>query len=148
MFNSFVTFWLIMFIVFLGVELFTYGLISIWFCLGSLVAMIFAFLDIDFLYQLVAFIITSIIALIITKPLVKKIQTPKIVRTNADKVIGETCIVTETINNKLGKGEIKVDGKAWSARSQNDEIIEKGEFVKILKIEGVKLIVQKTNDNN
>ncbi len=64
-------------------------------------------------------------------------------------VLGSGCtsaVVISKIDNKLGIGQVKVKGQVWSANSFTDEIIEENEEVKIKKIEGVHLIVQKEND--
>ena len=60
-------------------------------------------------------------------------------RTNLDRVVGMNGIVTQDID-KLKPGEVKVDGKMWTAIS--DKEIKKGKVVEILKIEGVKLKVK------
>ena len=64
----------------------------------------------------------------------------KNVATNLDRVVGMIGIVTEDItNNEIG--EVKVDGKRWSAISNSE--IKKGEYIKVEKINGVKLVVCK-----
>ena len=81
------------------------------------------------------------ILLILTAPLCKKLRVQKNEPTNADRVIGQTGIVTEEINPIDGLGEVKVDGKRWSAKSSDGKIIPEGTIVKIEEISGVKLIV-------
>ena len=134
-------FWIIAMVVFLVVEAITVGLASIWFAVGSLAAMICAMLDAKIWLQIVVFLVVSAVALYFTRPLVKKYVNGKVQPTNADMAIGKECRVTETINNVEGTGAVYVDGKTWTARSENDEIIEKDELVTALRIEGVKLIV-------
>ena len=62
--------------------------------------------------------------------------------TNADRVIGAQALVTETINNTQAQGQVKVSGQVWSARAAQDVVIPAGRDVKILRIEGVKVIVE------
>lgn len=139
------TVWLILFIVFLVLEVLTAGpLISIWFCFGSLAAMIAAGAGLKLFPQLVIFVVISVAFLILTKPFVKKFLKIKDTKTNADRILDLKGIVSEDIDNVLGKGAIKVDGKEWTARNiDNDEIILKGTEVKIIQIEGVKALVKK-----
>lgn len=85
-------------------------------------------------------------ALVITRPLVKKYIHPKMQRTNADKVIGQIGIVCQDIDNINATGQVKVDGKVWSARSIDNQIITENSEVIIEKIEGVKLIVKSNNN--
>ena len=139
-------FWIIAMVVFLVVEAITVGLASIWFAVGSLAAMICAMLDAKIWLQIVVFLVVSAVALYFTRPLVKKYVNGKVQPTNADMAIGKECRVTETINNVEGTGAVYVDGKTWTARSENDEIIEKDELVTALRIEGVKLIVSKAEE--
>jgi membrane-bound serine protease (ClpP class) len=61
-------------------------------------------------------------------------------KTNLDRIIGTKGHVTETIEEN-GIGEVKADGKRWSAIA--DTKIEQGTLVKILEINGVKLKVEK-----
>lgn len=131
--------WLLLFIIFVIVEFVTYGLVTIWFAFGSLVAFLISFITDSTLIQFIGFLGVSIITLLFTRPVVKKYLTPKIVKTNYDKVIGMTGIVTKDIM-KDEYGEVKVDGKYWTAKA--DENILNGSEVEILAIEGVKLIVK------
>jgi membrane protein implicated in regulation of membrane protease activity len=92
--------------------------------------------------QIVVFIAVSAISLIATRPLVKKMLQKRVVATNADRNIGETGITISEINNLEAKGEVKVKGVVWTARSDNGEVIPEGSKVRVKTIEGVKLIVE------
>ena len=61
---------------------------------------------------------------------------------------GKVGEVTADINNVLATGTVKIDGMDWTARTDNGEIIEAGEYVKVLRVEGVKVIVEKKELNN
>lgn len=63
--------------------------------------------------------------------------------TNADRVLNNVGRVTERIDNALPSGAVYIDGKTWTARSADGEVIEPDAAVRILRMEGVKLIVQK-----
>ena len=133
--------WLAVIVITLVVEAMTAGLVTIWFSAGALAALISSYLGINFPMQIIIFIAVSAVALYFTRPLVKnKIHKNK-VKTNADLVIGKQAIVVEDICPIEGKGQVKVDGKIWSARSENEKIIAKDTLVSVKKIEGVHLIV-------
>ncbi|KNZ40668.1 NfeD family protein [Acetobacterium bakii] len=136
--------WFILFIVFLIAEVITAGaLVSIWFCVGSLAAMVVAYFGGNPILQVVIFLIVSIVLLLATRPLIKKYVRPKITKTNADRILQARGVVTEEINNLKGHGAIKVDGKSWTARnSEGEEIIPAGEEVIVIAIEGVKAMVK------
>ena len=139
-------FWLIAMVVLLVIEAVVPGLISIWFALGALAALISALFHAPIWLQIVWFVAVSVIALILTRPLVRKYVNGRITPTNADMVIGKDAVVTEAIDNLHSRGSVLLDGKTWTARMDREtEKAEKGETVRVLRIEGVKLIVEKPN---
>ena len=94
--------------------------------------------------QVVLFLAVSIILLIFTRPVVMRMLNKHKTATNAESLIGEQAIVTQTINNLMGRGEVFINGLEWMARSQQDnDTIEKDTVVRILRIDGVKLIVER-----
>ena len=59
-------------------------------------------------------------------------------------IVGKRCVVTESIDNFAGCGQVRVNGQSWSARSAyDDETFEIGEVLNIVAIEGVRLICVK-----
>lgn len=139
--------WLGLTVFFLILEGISVQLTSIWFALGAIVAMLLAVFHVDSLpVQIAAFVIVSLVTLIATRPLTRKLIDKKKQPTNADRNIGETAIVTTDIVNLEGKGEVKVKGTQWTARSADGTDISTGETVRVLRIEGVKLIVEKTEN--
>lgn len=133
-------FWFSLGILLIVVEISTVNLVSIWFSIGSFVTMIVSMFTDSILIQLITFIITSIIALLITKPLANKFKKKKILPTNYDRVIGQVAEVTKDILPD-NYGEVKVLGSYWTAISSKKIVV--GEKVIVKKVEGVKLIVEK-----
>ena len=135
--------WLVAMIVLLIVEGLAPGLVSIWFALGALAALISALLKAPLWLQLLWFVVVSVATLLITRPLAKKYVNAHTVHTNADMAIGRDCVVTEEIDNIRGTGAVTVGGKIWTARMASpDGKAAKGETLRVLRIEGVKLIVE------
>ena len=136
--------WLVAMIVLLIVEGVVPGLVSIWFALGALAALLSALFNAPLWLQVLWFLVVSVAALWFTRPLVKKYVNAKTQPTNADMLIGKDCVVTEKIDNILGAGAVTVSGKTWTARMvDDDEKAVEGDIVKAVRIEGVKLIVTK-----
>ena len=134
--------WLIAMVVLLIVEAVVPGLVSIWFALGALAALISALLGAPLWLQVLWFLVVSLAALILTRPLAKKYINARVVPTNADMLVGKECIVKEKIDNIAGTGAVAVEGKVWTARMADDSIkADIGELVSVQRIEGVKLIV-------
>ena len=129
-------------IVFGVVEALTAGLVSIWFVPGAVAGLIAAMAGLSVLAQLGLFLVVSAAALAATRPLVRKISAAKAVPTNADRVLGQTGRVTEDVDNDSARGAVYVDGKTWSARSAEGDVIPAGSRVEIVKMEGVKLFVR------
>ena len=136
--------WLVILIVLLVIEVITLGLSTIWFAGGALAAFIAALLGANVAVQVVLFLAVSIILLIFTRPVVMRMLNKHKTATNAESLIGEQAIVTQTINNLMGRGEVFINGLEWMARSQQDnDTIEKDTVVRILRIDGVILIVER-----
>ena len=136
--------WLVAMVVLLIVEAMVPGLISIWFAIGALAALISALFHAPLWLQLVWFFAISILTLVLTRPFVKKYVNSRVTPTNADVVIGKDAVVTEKIDNLHAQGAVMLDGKVWTARmNQEGEIAEAGDTVRVLRIQGVKLIVEK-----
>ena len=143
-FHGMTAVWVVLMIVFLIVEGAAPGLVSIWFALGALAALISALLGAQIWLQCVWFIVVSLLALVATRPLAKKYVNSKTQATNADMLIGQECIVTETIDKLRGTGAVTVGGKVWTARADGEEtVIEEGSVAVVERIEGVKLIVRR-----
>ncbi|MFR5857100.1 MAG: NfeD family protein [Bacilli bacterium] len=133
-------FWLILVIVLTIIEVATVNLLTIWFVISGIVALILSFFIEDVAIVSTIFAVLGIILLITTRPILKKYLPTQRERTNIDRVIGMKGIVTEEIKKNV-IGEVKVDGKKWSAISNKK--IEVGEEVIVDAIDGVKLIVRK-----
>ena len=135
--------WLCVVILLTILEVITINLVSVWFIASSLVSLFLSFVVDSFYIQFAVFVILGIILMIITRPFLMKKLKRKNVKTNFDRVIGMEGVVTEKIS-KLKVGEVKVDGKKWSAIS--DEAIEVNSHVIVEAIEGGKLVVRKGED--
>lgn len=100
----------------------------------------------NIILQCTVFIISSVILLILTKPLVNKFtKKDKKIETNAYSIIGKKGVVIQDINNTLGVGQIKISSEVWSAKTENEVTIEKGTEIKIIRIDGVKAVVEPIN---
>ena len=134
--------WIALTIVFAVIEALTLQVVTIWFAVGSLGAIIANVVHASPLIQLIVFVALSILTLVIARPYLKKFTKTKTQPTNADVCIGKRAVVTEEINNTLATGQVKIRGIVWTARSADDGIvIPEGTVVTVKAIEGVKLIV-------
>lgn len=136
----YIVIWIAVFVIALIVELATEQLISIWFAGSALIALLLAVLDVHWAIQLIVFVIVAAIAVGITQYLMVKKKNNVELRTNADAMLGEKIAVLEKVGpEQLGEGKFR--DVVWSLKS--DQVIEKGEYAKIVRIDGNKLIVEK-----
>lgn len=133
--------WFGLLLLFVWMEASTVTMISSWFALGALAAMIVSFCSGELWLQVVVFFVVSAALLLLLRPLAKKYFTPKIVKTNVDSVIGARGKVLEEIDNIAAKGRVKLGGMEWSARSTEGEQIAADTLVTVDRVEGVKVFV-------
>lgn len=126
--------WLAALIAFAAAEGATAQLVSLWFMGGSVAALIAAGFGAALWLQLTLFFVVSVVLLLLLRPMLRRYINPHLVPTNADRNIGMTAVVEETIDNLHAKGRVKVDGKDWAARSVDDRPIEAGEQVIVRRI--------------
>lgn len=132
--------WISLFVLAIIFEVFTSELVSIWFAAASIPSFILALFEAHPIIQVVVFLIVSFILLLLTRPIVMKYVKTNEIKTNVDSYVGAVGIVIEKLVPGI-VGQVKVKNLQWSAIS--NDTIEVGESVRVLDIEGVKLIVEK-----
>ena len=136
--------WLAVVVMALVCEGLTTALVSIWFVPGALISIVLATLEVEVWIQTLTFFAVSVVCVVIFQSFFrKKLRRVKKTATNLDRLIGETAIVTERVDNLRSLGCVKVNGQLWSARSESGDIIDDGEIVEIIAVSGVKLICRK-----
>lgn len=136
--------WFVIFLALLFFELITVNLVSIWFAIGSFAALITSFYTENITIQVIVFVVVSIIALALTNKVTNRLRKRKIVPTNLDRVVGQIGIVTKDIT-KDEYGEVKVKGSIWTASANKP--IKKASYIKVERIDGVKLIVKEQKED-
>ena len=133
--------WLLLLVVFLAAEAATVSMVSLWFAVSALVALLVALLGGPGWLQGTLFLVISAVLIALLRPLVKRYVTPRITATNVDSVIGSTGLVTTAIDNVSAVGQVKLGAMEWTARSTSGQLIPVGTRVRVDKIEGVKVYV-------
>lgn len=134
--------WVGVMIAFGILEVATVNMVSLWFVGGAAAALIAQLLGGNVWVQIIVFFVVSIVLLACLRPFTRKYVTPNKTATNADKALGQQAYLTETVDNLRGTGALKLDGKEWSARSANGDVLPEGMLVTVVKMEGVKLYVE------
>lgn len=135
--------WIIALIAFVIIEALTYQLLTIWFAVGALGAVVCAVAGFGFNTQIMVFIVVSALTLFILRPISMRHFKVKGEKTNIDSLIGAKVLITEEVNNLSDSGKGKLYGMEWTVRSTDNSVIEKGCIAEVEKIEGVKLMVKK-----
>ena len=136
-------FWLIIIILLSIIEAFTINLVSIWFIVSGIITLVISLFTNNIIIQIAVFILLGVILLLSTKNILQKYLTSKNEKTNYDRIIGMNGIVTEKII-KNTVGEVKVDGKLWSAYA--DKTIQKDSIVEVLEINSPKIKVKEVEE--
>lgn len=133
--------WLIVAGIFFILEMATVGFLVFWFGIGALLALVVSLFTDNIIVQTTVFVLSSGLLVFLTRPFINKFAKTEKTETNAFSIIGKTALVIEEINPVLGTGQIKVNGELWSAKTENEIVIDKDTQVKIQAIEGVKAVV-------
>ena len=136
--------WIIVGVLLIIGEIFTAGFFLIWFGIAAIIAGIIAFFELDVVWQGLAFVIISAILLAGTRRLAERFTKKQPPGIGADRFINQTGIVLEEINNDKNTGRIRVQKDQWRAESLEGDIIAEGSKVLVVKIEGTRLVVKKT----
>lgn len=137
--------WLVIAVV-LGIfEAATVALVSIWFAIGAVAAMVPAYFNAPFWVQILVFILVSALCFVFTRPFFKKIIRINKQPTNVDRLVGQEGVATDDIENIECRGKVFISGLTWSARSETGELIPQGAVVTVKKIEGATLVVERKN---
>ena len=138
--------WLVLLIAFAGIEGITAGLVSIWFCAGSLAALLSTWLGASLPVQIALFVLVSLIAMALVRPMARKWMAPRLEKTNADRILDQEGVVVEEIDNLRAQGQIKIGGVIWTARAATEGALPVGTKVRVDRIEGVKAIVRRKEE--
>lgn len=126
-------------------EIATVGFLIFWLGIGALLSMCVSFFTNNLIIQTSVFVISSGLLIFFTKPFVNKFTKKDTTPTNAYSVIEKKGIVIIEINSIEATGQVKIEGEIWSAKSAEGSVISVGTEVKVLKIDGVKVLVEPTS---
>jgi membrane protein implicated in regulation of membrane protease activity len=134
--------WIAVLIAAIVIEALTADFVAIWFFPAALICLVLAFFPIPPIVQLLIFLLLGGALVVATRPLCRRFLNVKKEKTNAEALVGKTCLVTEEVNNIIEQGEVKIGGLCWSARAEDGRVIPVGTEVTVVEIRGVKLIVK------
>ena len=124
--------WILILIAAIIIELSTADLLTIWFALGAVSALIATALGAPDQVQIIIFVFTTAITLFFTRPFLKKLMSKGYTPTNGELDIGASAIVIQEINSSKQTGRIRLNGIDWPAASADNDIIPVGTIVVII----------------
>ncbi len=133
--------WSILLVVSIVAELATQQLVCIWFAAGSLGALITAAANASWTVQLIVFVALSVLLLIFTRPILRKVLGFEFKDTNAKLDIGKTAVVIQEIDSIKGTGRVRLGDSEWIAVAESELVVPVGTTVRVDKIDGAKLFV-------
>lgn len=133
--------WLGVLIICCIIEALTMGLTTIWAAIAALPMIFIARTGLPFRWQLLIFVIITLVLIVFTRPfVVKKLKLGKS-KTNVNTMVGEEVLITKAIT-KFEKGEAKAkNGVIWSVKTSDGSEIKKNETAKVISVEGNTLCV-------
>ncbi len=138
--------WSLVLIATIVIEFETADMVTIWFSVGAIGALIAAALDQNVVMQIGIFIAVSLVLIVLTRPMTKRFMDKTVIKTNADRFVG--MIGTITVDVPVGgRGEVLVDNSKWIAFSSSEKIIPVGTKVVVQDIVGIKLLVSKVDQD-
>lgn len=142
------TIWLSLFVLMLIIEALGTDLVTIWFAIGSLFALIISLIPgVSWWVELIIFLVISVTTLCLLRPLVHRWMRREIQHSNIDSIVGKKGLLVKKID-LLHQGEVKINDVIWTAiASKEGERIQEGSVVTVLAVSGNKLIVRKTDEN-
>lgn len=139
--------WLIAIVLAIIIEALTNQLVSIWFVIGGIAALVASLFEAPLWIQCLLYVVTTAVTLLVTRPLSKKLLRFKKEETNAGRYVGKKGTILVEVNNTQGKGQVEVMGSVWSARSETGGVIPVGSSVLVKEITGVRLVVEPVENN-
>ncbi len=145
--NNLMWFWLAVMVVCIVIEAVTFALTTVWGAIAALVMIFVSRTNMPLRWQLVLFLVMTIVLVLTTRPFaVKKLKLGKD-KTNVNSMEGQEVLVIRKIT-KFEKGEVKAkNGVIWSAKNvdeQDESEISEGSVCIIEKVDGNTLSVKRS----
>ena len=131
--------WIALIVIFAALTVLTRKNILVSVTVGALAPLIMDIFQADIIFQVIVFVAATVVCAII-------VGTSRGAKSGyvTDSIVGMRCVVLERIDSEAGCGQVMVNGQSWSARAVDETVTyEVGETLKIVAIEGVKLICLK-----
>jgi membrane protein implicated in regulation of membrane protease activity len=135
--------WIVLALVFFAVEIFTAGFVLLCFGIGSLAAAGVAYFGLGLTWQLLAFILVSIAAVLLSRPFAERVTSTGPQHVAVDRVLGQRAVVLQAIDPITNRGMVRVGTEEWRAESVDHDNVAKDSVVEVIGVDGVRLQVRR-----
>jgi membrane protein implicated in regulation of membrane protease activity len=140
--NSWFWVWLGLAVVLSVAEIFTSGFFLLPFGIGAAVAALIEFFFPGSIgWQWTAFIGISSLLLVVLRRIANRITYDSPVGVGGNRLIGKQGLVTERLDQREGTGRVRVEREDWRAETLGGEVLDVGENVEVMRVEGTHLKV-------
>ena len=134
-------FWIILAAALSVGEILTASFFLLPFALGAAIAAVIEALGGNLLWQWLAFVVLSVIALILFRPLAKRITNQNPQRSGVDRLIGTIGKVIEG-QSLAGENRVRVGTEIWNVVSEDGSTLAVDCAIEVVAVEGAHLIVR------
>jgi membrane protein implicated in regulation of membrane protease activity len=139
--------WIVMALIFFAAEIFTAGFVLLCFGIGALAAAALAFFGLGLTWQLLAFLVVSSAAVLLSRPFAERVTSTGPQSLAGDRVLGKRAVVLQAIDPIANTGMVRVDTEEWRAESVDHSPIAKDSVVEVVAVEGVRLQVRRSTES-
>ena len=134
--------WMLVAAFFVVAEVFTAGFFMLWFGIGAAIAGLLALVGLGLVWQLVFFVAVSTALFLFSRQFAERVSAKQPPGIGADRFVGQTAVVLEEINPHKNTGRIRVGQDEWRAYSDDGKPIAVDKAVKVIRVDGTRLVVQ------
>ena len=138
--------WIVMALIFFTAEIFTAGFVLLCFGIGALAGAGMAFFGLGLAWQLVAFIVASSVAVLLSRPFAERVSSKSPQNVAGDRVLGKQAVVLQAIDPIANTGMVRVGTEEWRAESVDHAGVAKDSLVEVMGVVGVRLQVRRISD--
>ncbi|MCR4437735.1 MAG: NfeD family protein [bacterium] len=138
--------WLFSAALFVVAEIFTSGFFIILFAAGAVVAAVLAYVGLGPAWQWGAFVVISAALVPLSRRLARRMTRAQSPGIGADRLVGQTGVVLQEVDNVANTGMVRVAREEWRASSADDQVLGVGTRVEVLRVEGAHLVVRKQQE--
>lgn len=143
-------FWVILGVIFIIAEIFTFGFVLFWFGLGAFAAAFAGWLGFGVSVQFLIFAALSIALTAMSRVIFASLYRQKdgnTLKTGIDALPGQIGTVTIASGGALNEGAVKVYGSIWTAFPVEDKKpLEAGEKVEVVYVKGSSIYVRRAGE--